>query len=92
MLSHEGVSEGRRGTRASTQGMRAGKAGWPGVGLDGRWLTRGRMSGLRGQMSGLAQMDVLLSGWATPDVRSEGPDVRGFKRRRMSGTIAECPG
>ena len=35
MLSHEGVSEGRRGTRASAQVMRAGKGQmiWMGVPL-----------------------------------------------------------
>ena len=43
-------------------------------------------------MSGPVELTLLFTGWVTPDVRSEGPDVRGFGRRRMSGAIAGCPG
>ena len=43
-------------------------------------------------MSGLGELTLLFTGWVMPDVRSEGPDVRGFGRRRMSGVLAGCPG
>ena len=69
-----------------------GKAGCPGDGPDVRSLARGQMSWLKGWMSGLVEMAVLLSGWATPDVWAEGSDVRGFRRRRMSGVMTGCPG
>ena len=43
-------------------------------------------------MSGPGELTLLFTGWATPDVRWEAPDVRGFGRCRMSGVTAGCPG
>ena len=85
---------GAKGYMDSVQHARAGagKAGRLGIGPDVRWLARRRMSGLRSRMSGMAQTAVLLSGWVMPDVRLEGPDVWCFRKGRMSGGEAGCPG
>ena len=63
--------------------LHAGRgAGCPGVGPDVLAFMRHRMSGRWGRMSGLAGSSFCDG---APVFRARGPDVRGFRKSRMSG-------
>ena len=85
MLAHEGVSErGIHGPLALS--LRTGRCRMSGLVPDVRGFVTGRMSGLGGQMSGLAWVPCGCS------LDRRGPDVRAGGRMSGGSGRAGCPG